>query len=93
MTTPQNAKMQIGCSRLENWRQIEKRYLAHHLQEDVNRAMAMMDPRAGWPSDIALSFSELAIGCISMNEQERPSFVEIVMVVNHSVIKRREKPK
>jgi len=53
-------------------------YLVNHLQGSVSRCTAMVDPKANWPPVIATKVAELAMSCVSMNEQQRPKFVQIV---------------
>lgn len=53
-------------------------YLVNHLQGSVSRCTGMADPKAGWPPAIATKVAELAMNCVSMNEQQRPKFVQIV---------------
>jgi serine/threonine protein kinase len=53
-------------------------YLVNHLQGSVSRCAGMADPKAGWPPAIATKVAELAMNCVSMTEQQRPKFVQIV---------------
>jgi serine/threonine protein kinase len=53
-------------------------YLVNHLQGSVSRCSGMADPKAGWPAAVATKLAELAMSCVSMNEQQRPKFVQIV---------------
>ena len=53
-------------------------YLVNHLQGSVSRCCGMADAKAGWPPGIATKVAELAMNCVSMNEQQRPKFVQIV---------------
>lgn len=53
-------------------------YLVNHLQGSVSRCVGMADPKANWPPAIATKLAELAMSCVSMNEQARPKFVQIV---------------
>lgn len=53
-------------------------YLVNHLQGSVSRCVGMADPKANWPAAIAAKLAELAMSCVSMNEQARPKFVQIV---------------
>ena len=58
-------------------------YLVNHLQGSVSRCVGMADPKANWPSFIANKLAELAMNCVSMNEQTRPKFVHIVKTLRH----------
>ena len=53
-------------------------YLVNHLQGSVSRCVGMADTKAGWPAAVATKVAELAMSCVSMNEQQRPKFVQIV---------------
>lgn len=53
-------------------------YLVNHLNGDLMRCLAMVDPRAGYPPAVSKQLAELALNCASMNEQNRPTFVQVV---------------
>ena len=53
-------------------------YLVNHLQGSVARCSGMADPKAGWSQVSANKVAELAMSCVSMTEQSRPKFVQIV---------------
>ena len=53
-------------------------YLVNHLQGSVSRTVNMADPKAGWPPAVANKLAELAMSCVSMTENQRPRFVQIV---------------
>eukprot|EP00397_Hematodinium_sp_SG-2012_P001478 GEMP01001481.1.p1 GENE.GEMP01001481.1~~GEMP01001481.1.p1 ORF type:complete len:808 (+),score=149.15 GEMP01001481.1:101-2524(+) len=53
-------------------------YLSHHLRDDVCRVMALVDPKANWPLEISTSIAQLAIQCISVKEETRTNFRDIV---------------
>lgn len=53
-------------------------YLVNHLQGSVSRCAGMADPKAGWSQAGATKVAELAMNCVSMTEQSRPKFVQIV---------------
>ncbi|KAF4758636.1 hypothetical protein FOZ63_010513, partial [Perkinsus olseni] len=53
-------------------------YLVNHLNGDLMRCLSMVDPRAGYPPAVAKQLAELALNCASMNEQSRPTFVQVV---------------
>jgi hypothetical protein len=53
-------------------------YLVNHLQGSVARCAGMADPKAGWTQTGATKVAELAMSCVSMTEQNRPKFSQIV---------------
>ena len=53
-------------------------YLVNHLQGSVVRCAGMADPKAGWTQTGATKVAELAMSCVSMTEQNRPKFSQIV---------------
>ncbi|KAF4658840.1 hypothetical protein FOL47_007806 [Perkinsus chesapeaki] len=53
-------------------------YLVNHLNGDLMRCLSMVDPRAGYPPNVAKQLAELALSCASMAEESRPTFVQVV---------------
>lgn len=61
----------------DNGRQ-EIKYLVNHINADVNKALALSDPKAGWLSEISQEVATLAVTCTDMREERRPGFGDIV---------------
>lgn len=60
-----------------------------HLEGELSRVKAMLDPRAMWPVIVSTGLGELALRCISKQEVNRPSFINIVKQLRQLI---RENP-
>lgn len=56
-------------------------FLVTHLNGDARIAMSMADPKAQWPQQVGNDFSKLALRAISMTEEQRPGFADVVNVL------------
>ena len=52
--------------------------LVNHLKGDIGRVIAMVDHRGDWPQETARQLAELALQCSSMQESQRPVFIQVV---------------
>jgi len=53
-------------------------YTFRHIAGEPGRAVAMQDPHAGWPGDVAMVLATLAVKCINPVEHSRPSTRDVV---------------
>ncbi|CEM37162.1 unnamed protein product [Vitrella brassicaformis CCMP3155] len=53
-------------------------YLVNEFNHDIDRLMCMLDRRAQWPLEFARKVANLALRCIMVPEDPRPSFSEIL---------------
>jgi len=56
-------------------------FLVTHLNGDLRVATSMADPKAQWPQQVSTDFSKLAFKAISMTEDVRPGFADVVNVL------------
>mmetsp|Transcript_25428 Transcript_25428/g.58557 ORF Transcript_25428/g.58557 Transcript_25428/m.58557 type:complete len:602 (-) Transcript_25428:78-1883(-) len=49
-----------------------------HVRGDMRQVMAMLDPRAKWPSGVVDQVGDLALRCIHESDHYRPIFVDVV---------------
>jgi len=56
-------------------------YQFGHLRGDMARVLPMVDPRGAWPEQIRDALGGLSLRCISEQEADRPTFVEVVTTI------------
>lgn len=56
-------------------------YQFGHLRGEMSRVLPMVDHRGAWPDQIRDALGVLSLRCISEQEQDRPTFVEIVTTI------------
>jgi serine/threonine protein kinase len=58
-------------------------YLVDSLQENMQHLLRILDPRAGWPEQVAFQLGNLVFYCTQRQIDQRPSFVTIVKRIKH----------
>jgi len=61
-----------------------------HLEGELSRVKAMLDPRAMWPVIVSTGLGELALRCISKQEVNRPSFINIVKQLRQLITRKSQ---
>lgn len=56
-------------------------FLVTHLNGELRMAMSMADPKAQWLHQANQDFATLALRCITMTEEHRPGFADVVNVL------------